>query len=206
MADSHDLAARRGRPISEYGALFPGGMLWHWVLGLAYAGLVALEAIGNEGWRVAATPYLDIGLLAGLAPTLWRATRPSTRHEQNAEMREAMGELKGAPLDPAEAADAGLTDEDGELMDDTPPEWLDELTPERQTFRLGDVILRVISTTALTLAAWIALLIGLAAVDWARDHWLVALPVAAALALAVWLFVRSTLAATPADDSSEKGA
>ena len=76
--ESRDLAARRGRPISEYGALFPNGALWHWIIGVCYAALVVLEAIGNETWRMAATPYLDIGLWVGLIATVWRGLRPRT--------------------------------------------------------------------------------------------------------------------------------
>jgi hypothetical protein len=190
--DSQGLAARRGRPISEYGGLFPGGRLWLSILGVSYAGLVALEAIGNEAWRVAATPYLDIGLCVGLVPSIWRVTRPATRHEENAEMREAAAALADAPVDLI--AESGLADEDGKLIDEPPPAWVDELTPERTTFDLGQAIWRGIATAALSFAAWIGLLIGLAAIDWARGHWLVTAAIAAALAGVVWMVWRSARA------------
>lgn len=169
MADeSRDLAARRGRPLTEYGALFPGGRLWLSILWVAYGALAVLETIGNETWRVEATPYLDIALFIGLVPTIWRATRPKTQHEQNAEMRATVASLHGTPVEQDMLADAGLLDENGKLIDDAPPAWLDELTPERSKSGAGDLILRAISTGALVMLAWVGLLIGLAIIDWAR--------------------------------------
>jgi hypothetical protein len=166
--DSQDLASRRGRPLGDYGALFPDGRLWLWLLGVAYAGLAALEAIGNEAWRAAATPWLDIGLFVGLVATICRAMRPATQHKRNAEMREAAATLADAPSDLI--AESGLADTDGKLDDDTPPAWLDELTPERTSFDLGQALLRGLATAALSFAAWIALLMGLAAIDWMRGR------------------------------------
>ena len=196
--DSRDLASRRGRPISEYGALFPGGQAWRWILGAAYAGLVALEAIGNERWRVAATPYLDIALFIGLIPTLWRVTRVSAEHERNAQMRAAVAGVKDTPASHDLLADAGLLDEHGDFADETPPAWLDELTPERPPASgLLRLTLRAILTAALAIVVWVVLLIGLAAVDWARAHWLIAALTAAALAGLVgwsWLTGRRRLA------------
>ena len=166
--DSQDLASRRGRPLGDYGALFPDGRLWHWILGLSCVRLVGLEAIGNEPWRVAATPWLDIGLFVGLVPSIWRATRPATRHERNAELRETATALADAPNELI--AESGLAGADGKLDDDTPPAWLDELTPERAKFDLGQAALRAIATAALTFAAWIVLQMGLAAIDWMRGR------------------------------------
>jgi hypothetical protein len=189
--DRSDLSVRRGRPLGDYGALFPGGTLWHWILGLSYAGLVILEAIGNEQWRVAATPYLDIALFVGLIPSVWRATRAPTQHKRNAEMRASMAALKGAALDPAVLDGYGLLDETGKLVDDTPPAWLDELTPEPRTLH-RHVIVRAILTPALAAMVWVVLLVGLAAVDWLRDDWLIAAPIAAALVGIVWFAWRKS--------------
>jgi hypothetical protein len=189
--EDRDLATRRGRPVSEYGALFPGGRVWHWIVGVSYAGLVALEAIGNEVWRVAATPYLDIALFVGLVATVWRETRPPTRHERNAKMRANLARLNNTPVELAVAARYGLLDEKGELIDDTPPAWVDELTPERTTFDAGKFIVRVALTPALALMVWVVLLVGLAAVRQARDHWLIAAPVMVALVGLIWFSSRT---------------
>jgi hypothetical protein len=190
--ESRDLAARRGRPISEYGALFPNGALWHWIIGVCYAALVVLEAIGNETWRMAATPYLDIGLWVGLIATVWRGLRPRTRHEKNAEERANTAWLKSKQIDPELLAEYGLLDESGKLIDDTPPTWVDELTSERERFDLWQFILRVLWTAVCALVLLIVLQGGLAVVDWARGHWLIAAPVAVALAVVAWLLRPAT--------------
>jgi hypothetical protein len=188
---NHDLASRRGRPVAELGALFPDARLWRWLVVASYAGLVALEAIGDQAWRVAATPYLDIALFVGLLATVWRALRPRTRHEKNAEMRAALASLRAAPVDPAVADRYGLMDESGKLIDDTPPAWADELTPEPATLNPWRLIARAALTPALALLVWVVLLIGLAAVDQARAHWPIAVAVVAAVAGAIWLLSRT---------------
>ena len=104
-----------------------------------------------------------------------------------------MASLRKTPPEPAMLAEYGLIDDKGDIVDDTPPAWLDELTPERERRDVSGLILRTLMTTALAFAAWVGLLAGLAAVDWARDHWLIALPVAVALIAIVWLIARQMI-------------
>jgi hypothetical protein len=183
--DRRLLAVRRGQPIKDYGALFPGGRLWLTILIVSYVELAVVEGSGVEAWQ-AVTGYLWLQLYVGLIPTVWRWMRPATRHEVDAERRAASGTHEDeAPDAGARSHGAHPLDEDGKPIGATPEAWVDELTPEREK-KLDPLqtIMRIILTPALWIAAIVPLQLGLNIVVWAREHWQISLPVSVALAVA----------------------
>lgn len=195
-ADERQLAVRRGRPLQELGALFPGGRLWHTILVVSYLELMVVEASGVAAWQPI-TGYLWLQLYVGLIPTIWRWMRPATQHQVDAERRAAQeaeaqekAETKGRSDDDDD--DAGLDDDDDSKPDAPPPEaWEDELTPEptkkpdtaRKAFQ-------VFIMPICWIGAIVPLQLGLDIAVWGREHWMIALPAAAALGVAGWFAYR----------------
>lgn len=185
--DARLLAVRRGQPIKDYGALFPGGRLWLTILIVSYVELAVVEGSGIEAWQPV-TGYLWLQLYVGLIPTVWRWMRPATRHEVDAERRAAEApNADEAPGVGARSHRAQPLDEDDKPIEKAPAAWVDELTPEREkTLDLPQTIMRIILTPALWIAAIVPLQLGLDIVVWARQHWQIALPVSLALLVASW--------------------
>lgn len=185
--DPRLLAVRRGQPIKDYGALFPGGRLWLTILIVSYVELAVVEGSGIDAWQPV-TGYLWLQLYVGLIPTVWRWMRPATRHEVDAERRAARGSHEVETPDAgARSHGAQPLDEDGNPIEAAPAAWVDELTPEREK-KLDpfQTIMRIILTPALWIAAIVPLQLGLDIVVWGREHWRLALPAAAALSVAAW--------------------
>jgi hypothetical protein len=206
--DRRLLAVRRGQPIKDYGALFPGGRLWLTILIVSYVELAVVEGSGIEAWQPV-TGYLWLQLYVGLIPTVWRWMRPATRHEVDAERRAASGAHEDeAPAAGARPHGAHPLEEDGKPTGATPEAWIDELTPERQK-KLDPLqtIMRIILTPALWIAAIVPLQAGLDLVAWARQHWRIALPAGAALAVAAWFaYQKLRPLFAPAPETPEPGA
>jgi hypothetical protein len=189
--DQRLLAVRRGQPVKDYGALFPPGRLWITILIVSYLELAVVDASGVEAWQPI-TGYLWLQLYVGLIPTVWRWMRPATRHEADA-ARRAASESAGGETPAAGEGSHGAEplDEAGKRSDDAPQAWVDELTPERRKkLDLPQTLLRIILTPCLWIGAIVPLQLGLDIAVWAREHWPIALPAGAALALATWLAYR----------------
>ena len=158
-------------PVDRPRRLFADGLLWRWVAGLAYAGLVALEVVGNESWRTAATPYLDIALIFGLFPIAWRSLRRKSARESAAEERAALAALKGKALDKERAENYGLLDEAGNLIEEPPTAetTIDVISPRGPTPAPWLYPIRIIFTMLLVAVIWFVGLLGLALVGWLRS-------------------------------------
>lgn len=185
--DRRLLAVRRGQPVKDYGALFPGGQLWLTILIVSYVELAVVDASGVAAWQPV-TGYLWLQLYVGLIPTVWRWMRPATRHEADAERRASRGsDADEAPRATARSHGARPLDEDDKPIEKAPAAWVDELTPERPAkFDLPLTLMRIILTPCLWIGAIVPLQLGLNIVVWAREHWQIALPVSVALAVAGW--------------------
>jgi hypothetical protein len=199
-ADQRLLAVRRGQPIKDLGALFPGGRLWHTILIVSYLELAVVEASGVAAWQPI-TGYLWLQLYVGLIPTIWRWMRPATQHQVDAERRAAR-EAEAAEAKNRSPDDEPLDDEDRKQIDAAPEAWVDELTPEptRKT-DIAQTVFRILIMPVLWIAAIIPLQLGLNIAVWGREHWMIAVPVCAALALAGWFAyqkLRPLLAPAPA--------
>jgi hypothetical protein len=203
-ADQRLLAVRRGRPLKELGALFPGGRLWHTILVVSYLELMVVEASGVAAWQPI-TGYLWLQLYVGLIPTIWRWMRPATQHQVDAERRaarESQAKDRSADDDPL--------DDDGKP--DAPPEaWVDELTPEpTKKPDIAQTLFRIFIMPVLWIVAIIPLQLGLNIAVWGRERWQISLPVCAVLALAAWFAYqkfrphrpRATALAEPTSDAS----
>jgi hypothetical protein len=183
-ADQRLLAVRRGQPIKELGALFPHGRLWHTILLVSYLELMVVEASGVAAWQPI-TGYLWLQLYVGLIPTIWRWMRPATQHEVDAERRAAReSQAREAAGADERSRDDDPPDEDRK-RDAAPEAWVDELTPEpaRKT-DIAQTVFRILIMPVLWIAAIIPLQLGLNIAVWGREHWQIALPVCAAVALA----------------------
>jgi hypothetical protein len=209
-ADQRLLAVRRGRPIKELGALFPGGRLWHTILIVSYLELMMVEASGVAAWQPI-TGYLWLQLYVGLIPTIWRWMRPATQHQVNAERRAARAsQAREAAAEAAErSADDDPADEDRKPDAPPPAAWVDELTPEPDRKPdIAQTLLRMFIMPVFWIGAIIPLQLGLDIAVWGRQHWQIALPVCAALAAAAWFAyqkLRPLLSPAPAKASRTAG-
>jgi hypothetical protein len=179
-------------PVDRPSRLLADGRMWRWIAGVAYAGLAALELVGNDAWRVAATPYLDIALIVGLFPIVWRSLRSKTIAELAEEERASDAALEGKAVDMELAENYGLVDETGELVraPSSSETTVDIVSPKRPPFEPGVFAIRIIVTTAVVMAAWFVGQLGLALADWVHKRWYIVLPILAALGLAVWFLSR----------------
>jgi hypothetical protein len=176
------------------------GRLWGWLIGAPYAALVVLEAIGNDGWREPATPYLDIVLVVGLAGAVWRATRPMSRAERAAQLAETRALLRETPQSQAYAAQYDL--DDAELAQEEAA-----LAPQIAARPEGLNVLGLLARAFLTLAGTMFLFFvlngfGLALVRWGRARWIWVAPALLVVALLIGLMIRSMLREAKADDGT----
>jgi hypothetical protein len=212
-ADERLLAVRRGRPVKELGALFPGGRLWHTILIVSYLELMVVEASGVAAWQPI-TGYLWLQLYVGLIPTIWRWMRPATQHQVDAERRIEKATLN-APRSKAAGDDddppgAELTDEERQRIEATPDAWEDELTPEpTKKPDTARTVFQIVIMPVLWIGAIVPLQLGLNIAVWGREHWQIALPAGAALAIAGWFAyrgLRKLYAPAPEEPAPEKSA
>ena len=187
--DRRQLAVRRGQPMKDYGALFPAGRLWLTILLVSYVELAVVEGSGVTAWQPV-TGYLWLQLYVGLIPTVWRWMRPATQHEVNAERR-AEEATEAELIDAAKRSLGAVPLDEDDKPIEAPAAWVDELTPEHaKKLDPFQTIMRIILTPALWIAAIVPLQLGLDIAVWARQHWQVALPVGAAVAVAAWFAYR----------------
>jgi len=173
------------------------GMLWGWLIGLPYAALAVLEAIGNDAWREPATPYLDIVLVVGLVGAVWRATAPTTRAERAAQVARARTFLRSNPGSPSEAARYGLNDV--ELAQEEAA-LAPQLAAAPDRLNVVGLLARAFWTLVGTMFLFFALIgLGLALVRWGRAHWIWAAPGLLVVALLIGLLVRGMLREAKAD-------
>ena len=161
--------------------MFADGKVWGWLVGAPYAALVGLELIGQEAWRTAATPYLDIAILIGLTALGWRANLTSRAPRPASEVRTAVrADLAAMRL----AADEAALDLD--LPSDAAAAPLVAGPPPG--FNLVRLIGRLFATLVFVLFMFLLLVaIGLGIVRWARGWWYVVVPAIALLtALVFW--------------------
>lgn len=147
------------------------GRLWRWLAGFAYAALVALTLVGNDGWRVGAAPYLNIAFFVGLWAIIWRSLRRKTKAELAADERQTFASLRGGPVDMALAERYGLVDETGQLIEPPPPSaatTVDIVAPSRQRFALWPFVLKLLLTPVFVLMVWVVAQMGLALAAWVR--------------------------------------
>ena len=171
--------------------MFADGKVWGWLVGGPYAALVALELIGQESWRTAATPYLDIAILIGLTAIGWRAnlTRgdPPSARDARAAVR-------------ADLAAMRMAGDRAALDLDLPPDAADAaplVTGPPLRFSLFRLIARLLATLVFVMFLFLLLVaIGLGIVRWARPWWYIIVPVFVVLAgLIAWWMV-----STPRED------